>query len=206
MEQPLHRDTILSYDYITYQEEANHNFQHHDVGIREIEYNRRLSQMRQRQRGEREAALGFNEMTNLQRSVRSARKTIVASIVGNSIYGNDCPICYMNYEEGDKVEVLGCHPTHMMHAACYAVFKSTNEKNRVPHVCPNCRKPIDGTKVVRKILKSTMDEGDDPFNVKERHDNKVDNELKVPANTNKFQNLQRPRRLTPMVMPPHENT
>ena len=105
--------------------------------------------------------------SRLQRQIRGARKTIVDGFVGKSVLGGDCPICFMNFEEGEKVEVLACHPTHMMHEGCFAMFCETNDKNRVRSACPQCRLPIDKTKIKRKVLKLKMDEHDDPFKIKE---------------------------------------
>ena len=124
--------------------------------------------MRVVRQAERENEIGFNDMAGSQiaRSLRGARKTIVGGFVGKSVFGDECPICYMTFEEGEKVEIFDCHPTHMMHEGCYAMFKKTNEKNGVRSVCPQCRFPIDETKIKRKLLQKRVDEHDDPFYVK----------------------------------------
>ena len=104
------------------------------------------------------------------RSMRDARKTIVGNFFGKTIFGDDCPICFMTFEPGDKVEIFGCHPTHMIHEGCYAMFKKTNEKNGVRSVCPQCRFPIDESKITKKLLQKRVDEHEDPFYMKENED------------------------------------
>ena len=52
-ELPKFKDHILSYDYIDWQLNANHNFEHHVVGFQEFEYNRRLQSMRVVRQAER---------------------------------------------------------------------------------------------------------------------------------------------------------
>ena len=99
----------------------------------------------------------------MARSMRNARKTIVSGFVNKSVFGDDCPICFMNFEPGDKVEIFACHPTHMMHEGCFAMFKKTNEKNGKSLNCPQCRFPIDESKITRKLLQKKFDEHEDPF-------------------------------------------
>ena len=78
-------------------------------------------------------------ISRAQQSIRDARKTIVSNFFGASVFKDECPICTMNFEPGDKVEVLACHPSHMFHEACYKIFIETNEKNGARHFCPLCR-------------------------------------------------------------------
>ena len=52
-ELPKFKDIILSYDYIDWQLNANHNFEHHVAGFQEFEYNRRLQSMRVVRQAER---------------------------------------------------------------------------------------------------------------------------------------------------------
>lgn len=204
-ERPLFKDHIISYDYIEWQEDANHHFEHHQYGFAEFEYNRRLASMRVVRQAERQAEVGFNDMaaSQLARSARAARKTIVGAFVGKSVFGDECPICYMNFEEGEKVEIFDCHPTHMMHEGCYAMFKKTNEKYGKRSVCPQCRFPIDETKIKRKLLqKKVVDEHDDPFDVKKENDGAITPRNKVadePAKPNSVA----PQVEMPEVMGPH---
>jgi len=98
------------------------------------------------------------------RSMRDARKTVVGGFFGKSVFGDDCPICFMTFEPEDKVEIFGCHHTHMLHEGCYRMFIETNEKNGVNSYCPMCRAPVDKSKTTRKLLnKAEEKEPEDPF-------------------------------------------
>ena len=88
----------------------------------------------------------------------------------------------MEFEEGDKIEVLACHPTHMMHEACYAMFKNSNEQHRKANLCPMCRKPIDESKITKRLLQKKIDEHEDPFHAK-ANPGKVSNTLQIPGVT-----------------------
>ena len=122
--------------------------------------------MRVQARAVQEEERGYKDMAGSKfgRSMRDARKTIVGNFFGKTIFGDDCPICFMTFEPGDKVEVLACHPTHMLHEACYRMFIETNEKNGVNSFCPMCRAPVDKTKTTRKLLNQAPEEKqEDPF-------------------------------------------
>lgn len=47
VEKPLLRDHIISNNYIKWQENAMNNFEHHVVGVAELEFNRSLSVVRE---------------------------------------------------------------------------------------------------------------------------------------------------------------
>ena len=83
------------------------------------------------------------------------RRTTVAQHMNKSQVGAICAICTLEFEPGDKVMVLGCHATHMLHEECFKELDKFCSKNVVsitPLTCPICRKPVDKEKIVKKKL------------------------------------------------------
>ena len=75
--------------------------------------------------------------------------------MNKSQVGAICAICTLEFEPGDKVMVLGCHATHMLHEECFSELDKFCGKNKVsitPLTCPICRKPVDKEKIVKKKL------------------------------------------------------
>lgn len=49
----------------------------------------------------------------------------------------ECSICLSEFLVGDKCRLLGCHPTHVFHAACIDSWLQLNAS------CPICRQEVD---------------------------------------------------------------
>ena len=83
------------------------------------------------------------------------RRTTVAQKMDKSQAGAICSICTLEFEPGDKVMLLGCHKTHMLHEECFNELDRFCSKKVValtPLTCPICRKLVDKKKVVKKKL------------------------------------------------------
>ena len=97
----------------------------------------------------------------------TVRKTVVG-FVGKSVFRNECCICLEQFEPGSKVDVLACHPHHMLHEDCYNVFVASNEAKGNRLVCPMCRKPVDKQATRKKVLQVDAKEDADPFQLDEK--------------------------------------
>ena len=63
-----------------------------------------------------------------------------------------CSICSIEFAPGDKVLVLPCHETHMLHIECYEELSKFAREKRQPLTCPICRKEVEEDKIVKKEL------------------------------------------------------
>ena len=107
---------------------------------------------------------------SFKEQVGSRLRRTVKTFVGDDVLKGDCPICFCNFEDGDKVESLACNKKHMFHEACYMIFITTNEKNGTVSICPLCRKPIDKTSTTKKVLEK---KDDDPFEMKNNAEEQI---------------------------------
>ena len=53
------------------------------------------------------------------------------------VWPAECSICLSDFTVGDKCRLLGCHPTHVFHAACIDSWLQLNAS------CPICREQVD---------------------------------------------------------------
>ena len=53
------------------------------------------------------------------------------------VWPAECSICLSDFSVGDKCRLLGCHPTHVFHAACIDNWLQLNAS------CPICRQEVD---------------------------------------------------------------
>ena len=114
-------------------------------------------------------------MTELTESVlkssgkrRGTMRLPTNASLGASEMKAECIMCLVEWEEGMKVEVFSCHPTHMLHAECYEYFVNFNKEKGEKLYCPICRAEIDESKTKRTILraKGNNDGEDDEDDVK----------------------------------------
>ena len=115
-----------------------------------------LENARQMRRHADDEQLGIDQarkkMLNKRSKEIQRRRGTIAEPMSKSMVGAICPICSLEYEPGDKVEVLGCHKTHMIHTECMNQVKKFAFQKKAPLTCPICRKTVDGTKIVKKKL------------------------------------------------------
>lgn len=75
-----------------------------------------------------------------------------------------CCICSFEFNAGQEIVGLGCHPKHIVHDGCYAELAGYFKENAA---CPLCRVKIDESKVTRKKIEGfgdkEMDHGKDAF-------------------------------------------
>ena len=77
-------------------------------------------------------------------------------------FKSQCPICILDFEDGDNVAKLACHEKHMLHSDCYTSMEKAFSSKNKDVLCPLCRKPIRKEEVELKKLKLD-NEMKDPF-------------------------------------------
>ena len=95
-------------------------------------------------------------LTYPQHSQPAGGETAVEREVGEGATSDDqagrvlpaeCSICLSEFNVGDKCRLLGCHPTHVFHAACIDSWLQLNAS------CPICRHEVD----VRGLTRGAAD-------------------------------------------------
>lgn len=131
------------------------------VGISEFQWNRQLSIVRaqsiRQRRGsnERRGVAGRLAESRLGNGISALQNDFRKTVIGQlsvSKAGNECVICYMEIENGDKVVTLPCFETHMFHEECYDNFQQSYDNRGMQLLCPYCRTSIDKNAVVKKII------------------------------------------------------
>ena len=77
-------------------------------------------------------------------------------VISNSIRferSTECPICFMDFINGQEVVTLACFERHVYHKNCYDEWIKFNKDNNKPTNCAYCRKPVDESKAKVKIYK-----------------------------------------------------
>jgi len=66
----------------------------------------------------------------------TTKRIPVVSFFNSQYEQNNCAICLMDFEEGERVCQLNCHPNHIFHFECMKEWLDRN------HLCPYCRVSI----------------------------------------------------------------
>lgn len=157
------KDSILSFEYIDWQNREVDNFQGFAAGPREVEFNRNLSVVRGTIR---------NRQSGNASMLQSMRAGNPSAIVNQAITGllhmtmsnqHDCAICILELKANEKVTQLACFEHHVFHPECIQQLITHCASRGQTALCPICRKEIDKDKMVDKILKRKGVEPDDPF-------------------------------------------
>lgn len=83
-----------------------------------------------------------------------------------------CPLCALEYHPSEEIQILGCHPQHIMHKGCFELYVNFNKENNHPLYCPICRATIDELKTVNTQVELGQVEGMPPMEVaKDAEDN-----------------------------------
>ena len=61
----------------------------------------------------------------------------------------------MEFEEGDKVTVLGCNDKHFLHMECGNQWLKSGLQKKL--TCFLCRKPVEASKLKKMVYKGLMD-------------------------------------------------
>lgn len=60
----------------------------------------------------------------------------------------ECPICYLDFEEGEEVSVCPCHNTHVYHKYCLDEVVDYNNEKGKDNTCAICRSKFKPENVV----------------------------------------------------------
>lgn len=112
------KDSILSFEYIDWQNREVDNFQGFAAGPREVEFNRNLSVVRGTIR---------NRQSGNASMMQSMRQGNPSALVSQAITGllhmtvsnqHDCAICILELKANEKVTQLACFEHHVFHPEC----------------------------------------------------------------------------------------
>ena len=76
-------------------------------------------------------------VTVVEREVGEAGEESRAEGEDSTVWPAECSICLSDFTAGEKCRLLGCHPTHVFHAACIDSWLQINAS------CPICRQECD---------------------------------------------------------------
>lgn len=68
-------------------------------------------------------------------------------------------MCALDFQPAEEVEILSCHPQHIMHSACYDTFKKFHKDNNIVMSCPICRAPVDEQKATHTLVEPGQVDG-----------------------------------------------
>ena len=61
-------------------------------------------------------------------------------------------VCFIDFEKGCEITVLGCNPKHFLHKECLKSWMDHQKNKRAGATCPLCRVKIDSTKLKEKVF------------------------------------------------------